>query len=86
MTLRFDLGFLLLIYISLPLRYIVVSLKVVVFYFRLSAPTYPTPLKSFHKAGLKSSSTRSSFPTDFAKPVPFAVISLDSRQGQWESR
>ncbi|KAK7333951.1 hypothetical protein VNO80_30732 [Phaseolus coccineus] len=49
-------------------------------------PTYPTPLKSFHKVGLESSSTGSSFPTDSAKPVPLAVVSLDSRQGQWESR
>ncbi|KAL5697237.1 hypothetical protein ACHQM5_030903 [Ranunculus cassubicifolius] len=27
----------------------------------------------------------SSFPADSAKPVPLAVVSLDSRQGQWES-
>ncbi|CAN7022561.1 unnamed protein product [Brassica rapa subsp. trilocularis] len=33
-----------------------------------------------------SSSTGSSFPADSAKPVPLAVVSLDSRQGQWESR
>ena len=57
-----------------------------VFHFRLSAPTYPTPLQSFHKVGLESSSTGSSFPADSAKPVPLAVVSLDSRQGQWESR
>ncbi|KAL8478990.1 hypothetical protein ACS0TY_030764 [Phlomoides rotata] len=57
-----------------------------VFHFRLSAPTYPTPLKSFHKVGLESSSIGSSFPDDFAKPVPLAVVSLDSKQGQWESR
>jgi hypothetical protein len=63
-----------------------IMLKVVVFHFRLSAPTYPTPLKSFHKVGLESSSTGSSFPADSAKPVPLAVVSLDSRQGQWESR
>ncbi|KAL2224160.1 UNVERIFIED_CONTAM: Protein TAR1 [Sesamum indicum] len=62
-----------------------ITLKVVVFHFRLSAPTYPTPLKSFHKVGLESSSTGSSFPADSAKPVPLAVVSLDSRQGQWES-
>ncbi|KAI5382136.1 hypothetical protein KIW84_UN0128 [Lathyrus oleraceus] len=49
------------------------------------SPTYPTPLKSFHKVGLESSSTGSSFPADSAKPVPLAVVSLDSRQGQWES-
>ncbi|XP_020547202.1 uncharacterized protein LOC110011451 [Sesamum indicum] len=63
-----------------------IMLKVVVFHFRLSAPTYPTPLKLFHKVGLESSSTWSSFPADSAKPVPLAVVSLDSRQGQWESR
>ncbi|CAN7111028.1 unnamed protein product [Brassica rapa subsp. narinosa] len=28
---------------------------------------------------------RSSFPADSAKPIPLAVVSLDSRQGQWES-
>ncbi|KAL2319201.1 hypothetical protein Fmac_028170 [Flemingia macrophylla] len=48
-------------------------------------PTYPTPLKSFHKVGLESSSTRVFFPPDSAKPVPLAVVSLDSRQGKWES-
>ncbi|CAN6973758.1 unnamed protein product [Brassica rapa subsp. trilocularis] len=41
-------------------------------------PTYSTPLKSFHKVGLESSSTGSSFPTDSAKPVPLAVVSLDT--------
>ncbi|XLT28399.1 hypothetical protein HN873_059691, partial [Arachis hypogaea] len=35
--------------------------------------------------GLESISTGSSFPADSAKPVPLAVVSLDSRQGQWES-
>jgi hypothetical protein len=63
-----------------------IMLKVVVFHLRLKAPTYPTPPKSFHKVGLESSSTGSSFPADSAKPVPLAVVSLDSRQGQWESR
>src|SRR3954470_8471206 len=64
-----------------------ITLKVVVFHLRpVKAPTYPTPLKSFHKVGLESSSTGSSFPADSAKPVPLAVVSLDSRQGQWESR
>ncbi|KAK7234834.1 hypothetical protein RIF29_46685 [Crotalaria pallida] len=63
-----------------------ITLKVVVFHFRcFQLPTYPTPLKSFHKVGLESSSTGSSFPADSAKPVPLAVVSLDSRQGQWES-
>ncbi|KAK8528011.1 hypothetical protein V6N13_003311 [Hibiscus sabdariffa] len=46
-----------------------ITLKVVVFQFRPRAPTYPTPLKSFHKVGLESSSTGSSFPADSAKPV-----------------
>src|SRR5438105_15589582 len=63
-----------------------ITLKVVVFHLRPEAATYPTPLKSFHKLGLESSSTGSSFPADSAKPVPLAVFSLDSRQGQWESR
>ncbi|KAK8701087.1 hypothetical protein V6N13_019477 [Hibiscus sabdariffa] len=58
-----------------------ITLKVVVFQFRPRAPTYPTPLKSFHKVGLESSSTGSSFPADSAKPVPLAMVSLDSRQG-----
>lgn len=56
-----------------------ITLKVVVFHLRPKAPTYPTPLKSFHKVGLESSSTGSSFPADSAKPVPLAVVSLDSR-------
>ncbi|KAI3487371.1 hypothetical protein L1887_48709 [Cichorium endivia] len=34
-----------------------ITLKVVVFHFRPWAPTYTTPLKSFHKVGLESSST-----------------------------
>ncbi|KAK8631864.1 hypothetical protein V6N13_028641 [Hibiscus sabdariffa] len=62
-----------------------ITLKVMVFQFRPRAPTYPTPLKSFHKVGLESSSTGSSFPADSAKPVPLAVVSLDSRQGHSES-
>ena len=56
-----------------------ITLKVVVFHLRPKAPTYPTPLKSFHKVGLESSSTGSSFPANSAKPVPLAVVSLDSR-------
>ncbi|RIB07085.1 hypothetical protein C2G38_2133072 [Gigaspora rosea] len=36
---------------------------------------FPT---SFHKGKLKSSSTGSSFSADFAKPIPLAVVSLDS--------
>jgi hypothetical protein len=56
-----------------------ITLKVVVFHRRLAPPTYSTPLKSFHNVGLESSSTGSSFPADFSKPVPLAVGSLDSR-------
>ncbi|KAI3485678.1 hypothetical protein L1887_50983 [Cichorium endivia] len=48
-----------------------ITLKVVVFHFRPRAPTYTTPLKSFHKVGLESSSTGSSIPADSAKPVPW---------------
>ena len=55
------------------------TIKVVVFQFRPKAPTYATPLMSLHKVGLESSSIGSSFPAVFAKPVPLAVISLDSR-------
>ncbi|KAF1343580.1 hypothetical protein EJ07DRAFT_170146 [Lizonia empirigonia] len=43
------------------------------------APTYSTPPMSFHNVKLESSSTGSSFPADLAKPVPLAVVSLDSR-------
>ena len=56
------------------------TIKVVVFQFRpRGAPTYATPLMSLHKVGLESSSTGSSFPANSAKPVPLAVVSLDSR-------
>jgi hypothetical protein len=54
-------------------------MKVVVFQFRRKAPTYATPLMSLHRVGLESSSTGSSFPANSAKPVPLAVVSLDSR-------
>ena len=56
-----------------------ITLKVVVFHRRPRSPTYSTPLKSFHKVGLESSSTGSSFPAVYSKPVPLAVVSLDSR-------
>ena len=56
-----------------------ITLKVVVFHRRLAAPTYSTPSMFLHKVGLESSSTGSSFPADSAKPVPLAVVSLDSR-------
>ncbi|KAI3475764.1 hypothetical protein L1887_62793 [Cichorium endivia] len=49
------------------------------------APASDSRNNHFTKSGLESSSTGSSFPADSAKPVPLAVVSLDSRQGQWES-
>ncbi len=61
-----------------------VSSKVVVFQGRHNCiattvpPTYATPLEKLYKVRLESSSTGSSFPADFAKPVPLAVVSLDS--------
>jgi hypothetical protein len=55
------------------------SFRVVVFHCRVAPPTYATPLKTFSNCGLESSSTGSSFPAVFAKPVPLAVVSLDSR-------
>jgi hypothetical protein len=55
------------------------TMKVVVFHRRIASPTYATPLMSLHRVRLESSSTGSSFPADFAKPVPLAVVSLDSR-------
>jgi hypothetical protein len=56
-----------------------ITLKVVVFHMHPKVPTYPTPLKLFHKVRLESSSTGSTFPGDSAKPIPLAVVSLDSR-------
>jgi hypothetical protein len=56
-----------------------ITLKVVVFHLRPKAPSYPTSLKSFHKVGLESSSIGSSFPSNSAKPIPLAMVSLDSR-------
>ncbi len=55
------------------------TMKVVVFHCWPKPPTYATPLMSLHRVGLESSSTGSSFPADSAKPVPLAVVSLDSR-------
>lgn len=43
------------------------------------SPAYATPPVSPHRVGLESSSTGSSFPADRSKPVPLAVVSLDSR-------
>ena len=55
------------------------TIGVVVFHWRVAPPTYSTPPMSFHNVKLESSSTGSSFPADFAKPVPLAVVSLDSK-------
>lgn len=56
------------------------TMGVVVFHRRSGAPpTYSTPPMSLHDIRLESSSTGSSFPADFAKPVPLAVVSPDSR-------
>jgi hypothetical protein len=55
------------------------TMRVVVFHCRHKAPTYATPHMSLYRVRLESSSTGSSFPADFAKPVPLAVVSLDSR-------
>ncbi|CAL1197754.1 unnamed protein product [Candida parapsilosis] len=41
---------------------------------------------SFHNVKLESSSTGSSFPADSAKPVPLAVVSLDSRSRSPQSK
>ena len=54
------------------------TIRVVVFHRCIAAPTYSTPLMSFLKVRLESSSTGSSFPADFTKSVPFAAVSLDS--------
>ncbi|CAN7135839.1 unnamed protein product [Brassica rapa subsp. narinosa] len=45
----------------------------------LGSKSTPPPIHGV--IGLESSSTGSSFPADSAKPVPLAVVSLDSRQG-----
>ena len=55
------------------------TLTVAVFHWRPKPPAYSTPIKSFHSNRLESSSTGSSFPADSSKPVPLAVVSLDSR-------
>ena len=53
--------------------------RVVVFQDRVAPPTYATPLETFYRFRLESSSTGSSFPADSANPVPLSVVSLDSR-------
>lgn len=45
----------------------------------------PTPVKSFHKVRLESSSTGFSFPADSAKLVPLVVVLLNNRQGRYIS-
>ena len=55
------------------------TIRVVVFHCRPKSPTYTTPLMFPYKVGLESSSTGSSFPAICSKPVPLAVVSLDSR-------
>ena len=55
-----------------------ITLRIVVFQDR-NAPTYTTLPKSFHCVELESSSTGSSFPADYPKPVPLAVVSLDGK-------
>src|SRR6266542_868605 len=55
-----------------------ITLKVVVFHLRPEAPTYPTPLKSFHKVGLESSSTGSSFPAVYPRLVEFLHFDIQS--------
>jgi len=61
------------------------ALQVGVFQGRRKAPPYATPQRLLRNIRLESSSTGSSFPTVLSKPVPLAVVSLDGRQGQWES-
>ena len=48
----------------------------------LRAPTYSTPPKPSSQDRIESNSRGSSFPAFGSKPVPLAVVSLDSRQGQ----
>ena len=51
------------------------TIRVVVFHFCITAPTYSTPPMSFHKVRLESSSTGSSFPAEFYKTVHLSVVS-----------
>ena len=65
---------------SVPLEYLSKkTIEVEVFHWRPKSPSYATPSMSFHNVKLESSSTGYSFPADSAKPVPLAVVSLDSR-------
>eukprot|EP01132_Coremiostelium_polycephalum_P002361 gene2361-2915_t len=56
-----------------------VTPKGVVFHRRVAPPTYSTPFRSLCHIRLESSSTGSSFPAVFARPVPLAVVSLYSK-------
>ena len=62
------------------------AIDVVVFQCCLFTPTYSTPPIPLHNGKLESSSTGSSFPASTFKPVPLAVVSLDSKKGQKEPR
>ena len=55
------------------------TIRVGVFHWRVAPPPYTTPQMSLHNSRLESSSIGSSFPAVFAKSVPFAAVSLDSR-------
>ena len=55
------------------------TIGVAVFQGCRKAPAYSTSPMSIHKVELESSSTGSSFPAVYSKPVPLAVVSLDSR-------
>ncbi len=56
-------------------------MKVVVFQRRIASPTYATPLMSLHRFRLESSPTGSSFPADFAKPVPLTLLAKSGPLG-----
>jgi len=62
-----------------PLQFLIeITVSVLVFQWRASSPRYATPEMWSQNVKLESSSTGSSFPADFAKPVPLAVVSLHS--------
>jgi hypothetical protein len=62
-----------------PNRISEAAVRVVVSHWRIATPTYTAPLIPPYNARLESSSTGSSFPASVSKPVPLAVVSLDSR-------
>ena len=61
-------------------------INVAVFQSCFISPTYSTPPIPLNNVKIESSSTGSSFPAITPKPVPLAVVSLDSRKGQKEPR